>query len=407
MPDRNTLPASKESRITNKKCVPRLLRTFGFFLLALELAYVIGLFGCGPNGCSSGQTPPSGYSCGSLSGGAGNCWAAVTTCCGAPPPQGFFPPSILGYVTSIYVNQQINAGDGSIANALQLKASNTSSYIMAGYENLASAAVLQGCSAAGFWYFLEQIDNNGFAHQCLVTVPQADFGQYAVVAIKGTGSSLPNTSTFFVSITTQTTNQSMTVTNALWPSGGPQFASVQFGQRLIGSQGASSTSMIFYNNAWQDQNGQMHFQSYDGAIIGDNPPFGNWVTPPSQSTAGDGGDFFAECCLAPNTVYPVTIVFPTTTTGSTSAPMTVLVTNNISSNGPLNITGITITGTNASDFKIATNGCGNSLAPLASCSITLTFTPSAQGARSATLTVSDNGGSGTGTDSVTLTGTGG
>ena len=42
-------------------------------------------------------------------------------------------------------------------------------------------------------------------------------------------------------------------------------------------------------------------------------------------------------------------------------PPTVLITNNINSAGALNITGITITGANASDFKIASNGSGSSL----------------------------------------------
>jgi len=57
----------------------------------------------------------------------------------------------------------------------------------------------------------------------------------------------------------------------------------------------------------------------------------------------------------------------------------------------VSITGITITGTNATDFA-ESNSCGTSVAAGAKCSITVTFTPSAIGARSASVSVSDSGG---------------
>jgi phosphatidylethanolamine-binding protein (PEBP) family uncharacterized protein len=69
----------------------------------------------------------------------------------------------------------------------------------------------------------------------------------------------------------------------------------------------------------------------------------------------------------------------------------------------LNVSGITITGTNATDFA-QVNNCGTSVAAGASCSIAVTFTPTATGARSAAVTVSDNGGGGS--QQVQLTGTG-
>ena len=55
------------------------------------------------------------------------------------------------------------------------------------------------------------------------------------------------------------------------------------------------------------------------------------------------------------------------------------------------IGGIKITGPNASDFS-ETNTCGPSLTSGASCTITVTFTPAAQGLKSAQASVSDNGG---------------
>ena len=127
----------------------RRLRLLACVVLGIELAFVMGILSCNPQGCSSGQPNPTGYSCGSTSGGGAPCWAMVSFCCGSPPSGGFFSPSRLGYHTSIYINQATAAGDGSIGHTLALLASNSSFSIMVGYENLASAAILQGCSNVG------------------------------------------------------------------------------------------------------------------------------------------------------------------------------------------------------------------------------------------------------------------
>lgn len=57
-----------------------------------------------------------------------------------------------------------------------------------------------------------------------------------------------------------------------------------------------------------------------------------------------------------------------------------------------------ITGTNSADFSVGTNGCGSTVAPASSCSVTVRFKPTAAGTRTAQLTV--------GNQSVTLTGVG-
>jgi hypothetical protein len=92
---------------------------------------------------------------------------------------------------------------------------------------------------------------------------------------------------------------------------------------------------------------------------------------------------------------------------TTSAGRTVTVTNNgfgtaltISNDGALS-------GTNAGDFAIASKTCAGSLAAGASCTITVTFSPSAKGNRVASLTITDNAGGMPGAQqSVALTGTG-
>ena len=56
------------------------------------------------------------------------------------------------------------------------------------------------------------------------------------------------------------------------------------------------------------------------------------------------------------------------------------------------------TGTNPSDFQAASNTCGTSLSAGASCVINVDFAPSATGARSASLTVTDSAGDSAGAD---------
>jgi hypothetical protein len=87
--------------------------------------------------------------------------------------------------------------------------------------------------------------------------------------------------------------------------------------------------------------------------------------------------------------------------GTSSAPQNVKLTNVGSTQ--LNFTGITITGTNAGDF-LQTNTCGTSIAAGASCTITVTFKPTAQGTRKATVSISDDGGGSP--QRVALSGTG-
>jgi hypothetical protein len=58
----------------------------------------------------------------------------------------------------------------------------------------------------------------------------------------------------------------------------------------------------------------------------------------------------------------------------------------------LTISDIGITGMDNSDFSISSKTCGGSLKAGASCSLDVTFKPTAKGTRSADLSISDNGG---------------
>ncbi len=101
-------------------------------------------------------------------------------------------------------------------------------------------------------------------------------------------------------------------------------------------------------------------------------------------------------------VSPGSLSFGTVTVGSSSSPSTVTVTNTGTAN--LSVTGVSVSGTNASDFALGSNGCtGATVAPGATCTFTVTFTPGAGGARSATVTITSNAGN----QAVALSGAGG
>ncbi|MBV9265010.1 MAG: choice-of-anchor D domain-containing protein, partial [Acidobacteriaceae bacterium] len=95
------------------------------------------------------------------------------------------------------------------------------------------------------------------------------------------------------------------------------------------------------------------------------------------------------------------LTFPTQAVGTTSTPQSVTVWN--SGTASLGLLGITIAGPNATDFSVAAN-CPASLDAGASCQLSVTFSPSAPGTRSATLRVADS--SASSPELVTLTGSG-
>jgi hypothetical protein len=99
-------------------------------------------------------------------------------------------------------------------------------------------------------------------------------------------------------------------------------------------------------------------------------------------------------------VSPTTVSFGNQLVNATSGAQVVTISSTGTS--PLLINSITIAGTNAGDFA-QTNNCGSSLAPGSSCTINVTFAPTAAGLRSATLSISDNV---PGTPTVALSGTG-
>ena len=88
--------------------------------------------------------------------------------------------------------------------------------------------------------------------------------------------------------------------------------------------------------------------------------------------------------VAPGVMLSTTsLIFPDQPQGTTSSPLPVTLTN--TGTAPLNIAGIVSTG----DFA-QTNDCGSVVSAGASCTITVTFTPTQLGAESGSITITDD-----------------
>jgi len=97
---------------------------------------------------------------------------------------------------------------------------------------------------------------------------------------------------------------------------------------------------------------------------------------------------------------PSSVTFPSQNVGSSSNPLPVTLSN--TGKGVLNVTAVTIKGTNASEFS-QTNNC-TTVQPGGKCTVNMVFTPTAAGTASAAVQVADNAGGGTQTVAVSGTG---
>jgi hypothetical protein len=108
--------------------------------------------------------------------------------------------------------------------------------------------------------------------------------------------------------------------------------------------------------------------------------------------------------LAPAATLSATSVnFGSQRVRSTSAGRAVTITN--TGTAPLAISGVSVSGTNASDFGVSGCGAGTTLAVNASCTLSVTFTPGFFGTRSAAILISDDAFNNP-SQSVSLTGSG-
>src|SRR5437764_249927 len=113
----------------------------------------------------------------------------------------------------------------------------------------------------------------------------------------------------------------------------------------------------------------------------------------------------AEAAAPAVTFTPTSLTFGAQAIGTTSAPQSITVTN--TGDAPLFINSAATRGADPLDFTEVNDGCsGLTLAPGTSCSVSITFSPTASGTRSGSLIVTDNAVNSPQTAALTGTGTG-
>jgi hypothetical protein len=123
--------------------------------------------------------------------------------------------------------------------------------------------------------------------------------------------------------------------------------------------------------------------------------------PGGQATVTLNGTATAAAAIV---LTPLTLTFPATLVNQTAPSQNITVSNTGGTTATL--TAPVLSG-NMGDFTLYANSCGATLAPSTGCTLTLTFTPTVSGTRSATLSITDNSGTASAaTQTATLTGSG-
>jgi hypothetical protein len=116
-----------------------------------------------------------------------------------------------------------------------------------------------------------------------------------------------------------------------------------------------------------------------------------------QATVALNGTGTAPASIVLN---PLALSFAATIVNQTTAAQNITISN--TGGNPATLQTPVISGADPTDFTITANTCGTTLAPSTGCTVSIAFTPTAAGSRSATFSITDN----VGTQTATLTGTG-
>jgi len=108
-----------------------------------------------------------------------------------------------------------------------------------------------------------------------------------------------------------------------------------------------------------------------------------WFT----SCGGGGSTAAVPVSTAGFSASPTSVTFGSQAVGTTSAAQSATLIN--VGDATLTISSIQVTGPNAGDYTL-TSTCGSSLAPSAQCTLSVMFTPTAAGTRTASVVFTDN-----------------
>ena len=129
-------------------------------------------------------------------------------------------------------------------------------------------------------------------------------------------------------------------------------------------------------------------------------PNGTWNLYVVDDGSGDAGNISGGYAVTITTdgaapapapvaaVSPASLAFGTVTTGTLSTTQNITVSN--TGNANLSVSGVTLTGTNPTEFTVVTNGCTVAVAPAGNCIITVRFNPTTTGVKAAAVSIAHN-----------------
>ena len=331
--------------------------------------------------------------------------AVPTAQLGVSPGSLTFAQTIVGQQTATQTVTVSNSGNAAMTiSAITLGGSHAGDFVKSGTCST-SSSVAAGSSCTVSVAFAPTATGTRTGSLTLTTNAANNAGT-ATVSLSGSASAAPvpvvalSTTSLTMDQTLQnTTSAAKTVTLSNTGTGALTITSIASSLPQFGvtsncapslAAGASCTfSVTFTPTA---------VQSYSGTI----DIVSNASTSPNQISVTGAGSATAVPVAR---VSPTSLSFASTKQGMTSASVSTTLTNN--GPGALSISGLSTTGTHASDFAVdaGNSTCTNStvLNVGDNCVIAVTFSPSASGARQATLHVTHDG---TGDNNVSLSGTG-
>ncbi len=202
--------------------------------------------------------------------------------------------------------------------------------------------------------------------------------QFAAVVSNSVGSVTSNTATLTVNIPPSVTTQ-------------PASLTVTAGQTATFTVAATGTAPLSYQwqtNATNIPGATSSSYTTPATSSSDNgSQFAAIVSNSAGSVTSNAATLTVNPAPTPPAASPTSVTFTTQMVGTASPAQTVTLSNNGAVS--LSINSISIIGTNPGDFA-QSNTCGSSVAAGGSCTINVTFAPTASGPRTAAVSISDN-----------------
>jgi hypothetical protein len=266
-----------------------------------------------------------------------------------------------------------------------------------------------------------------FTNNCSTTVAAGASCTVTISFTPGASGNRNATLTVYDNVSSGTSSESLTGAG-VYPTASLSPGTLAFGNQEVAYKSAGITATLTNTSSWTltvssitltgSKPGDYSETNTCPATLASNGTctITVWFTPAKSGTRdatltvndnASGGTTTAALTgtgvLPSATVSPSSDNFGSVTKGTTSGGMASTLTNNSTNGSVLSISSIAVTGTNKSDYS-QTNTCGATLAVNASCTVTVKFTPSAKGTRTANITITDNVSAGDQT--ISLTGTG-